>query len=75
MYFYYIAMEIYVLGCTSTFSPFYCLCIGSEPYHFPTTNYTQSTPKNNMCVCIGNEPHHFRTMNYTQSTPKTFVYA
>ncbi len=38
-------MEIYVLGCTFSFSPFYCLCIDSEPYHSPIINYTQSTSK------------------------------
>jgi hypothetical protein len=45
MYVCYIAMKIYVFGCTIIFSSFYCLCITSMSHHFPTMNHTQTTPK------------------------------
>jgi hypothetical protein len=45
MYAYYIVMEIYVLGCMTIFSPFYCLCTISMPHHFPTMNFPWTAPK------------------------------
>ncbi len=50
----YIAMEIYVIGCTSISSSSFCphtiniktcLCISDGLYHSPTMNYTLSTSK------------------------------
>jgi hypothetical protein len=41
MYIYYIAMEIYILGCINIFSSFYCLCITNMPHHSPTMNFTK----------------------------------
>jgi hypothetical protein len=45
MYVYYIAMEIYVFGCTTIFSSFYCLCITNMPHPSSAMNWTQITPK------------------------------
>jgi hypothetical protein len=45
MYVYYIAMEIYVLGCMNIFSPFYSPCKTSMPHHFPIMTFTWTIPK------------------------------
>jgi hypothetical protein len=45
MYFYYVAMELYVLGYINIFSPLYYLCINSMPHHSPTMNYTKTISK------------------------------
>jgi hypothetical protein len=49
-----IIMEIYVIGCTSTFSSTFCL----------HTNNTKT------CLCISDGLHHSPTINLTQSTLK-----
>ncbi len=72
-------MEIYILSCTFNFSPFYCLCIGSEPYHSPTMNYTQSTPKiiktknsNPFTILLHQTLHMYNNFVSSEGVPKSY---